>query len=346
MKIVHVVDSLDRGGQETFLVNLSIEQKKSGHSVNILCFKEQGVLAEYAERYGVNVHVILSHKNSTFEVINKLSQLLKELSPNIIHTHNRRPLFLSLLAAPLCARKIINTRHGNGVRGLYWSLAACFVKEIINVSDDLLIKSNWVNRVLLRYKNKVIKNGILIGDTASRGEFKGKLIMVGRLNHVKNHVLALEVIKQCLLEGIDVSLNIVGEGEERHLIENKIKELNISPNVNLLGDRSDVENLLLEADIFLMTSLSEGHSIALLEACVIGLPAVVSNVGGNGEIVEHKRTGFVVELNDANGFVKAIKFLVENRNTWEDMSLLARKWAINNASINKSMTEYLDIYNR
>lgn len=345
MKIVHIVDSLDRGGQETFLVNLAIEQKKSGHEVIIISFKEEGVLANVAINNGIDVKALSTSTDSILSTIKALKGIINRIEPDIIHTHNRRPLFFTFFAVPTERKKIINTRHGNGVRGLYWSLAAIFSNKIINVSDDLFSASNWLNRELLKNKNQVIKNGILIGDKVSNGQSIGQLIMVGRLNQIKNHLLALKVVKQCLLQGVDVSLKIVGDGEEKQSIEEEIKKLGIEKNVSLMGDRSDVNDLLLESDIFVMTSLSEGHSIALLEACAAGIPAVVSKVGGNGEIVQDEKTGFVLELDDIDGFVDAIVTLTKDREVWAEMSVLTRQWVNENASMHSCAENYYDAYN-
>lgn len=346
MKIVHVVDSLSRGGQETFLVNLAVEQKSVGHEVIIVALDIGGVLEEVAIDNGIIVECIPASSLSTFAIIKHLKLLMKTITPDIIHTHNRRPLFLAFLSSPLECMKIVNTRHGNGVRGLYWSIAAIFARKIINVSEDLYTESNWVNKFLLRNKNVVIKNGIIIGEHINEGKFTNQLIMVGRLNYVKNHIFALHILQRCLQRGEDVFLTIVGDGEERNLIESEIRKLNIEDRVCLLGDRSDVVELLLASDVFLMTSLSEGHSIALLEACAAGVPAIVSNVGGNVEIIHNNQTGFVVDLNNIDGFVDAIGKLTKDRTLWKQFSKSTREWVIDNASMKRCGIDYEKVYKK
>jgi glycosyltransferase involved in cell wall biosynthesis len=339
-KILHVVDSLERGGQETFLLDLAITQKKMGYKVEIICIFTGGILIEKAEQNDISVVALTECK---YKILG-LKKAIDNFKPDVIHTHNRAPAFITLLAKFTYFHKIVNTRHGNGVRGLYWTIAAFFIKKIINVSEDLYQESNFLNRKCLSYKNVVIKNGIVIPTIISNNNNLGRLIIVGRLNSVKNHSLALHIIKECLNQNLPVTLDIVGDGPEYSFIQFEIKSLALEGHVNLLGDRNDVNDLLSHSDLFLLTSLSEGHSIALLEACATGLPAIVSNVGGNSEIVQNNVSGFINELDDVDGFVKNIKILILDRNRRYEMSKSAREWSLENASMESCAKEYLKIY--
>jgi len=343
-KVLHIVDSLERGGQETFLLDLAITQQNMGCLVEIVCLYKGGILAEKAKKNGITVAIINKPKSSLIKKLAYLRKIIVEFTPDIIHSHNRRPLIMTILAAPQYARKTINTRHGNGVRGLYWSLAALFAKRIVNVSDDLFQQSNWFNRALLKNKNTVIKNGILINNKVSTGNEVGKILIVGRLNPVKNHLLALQIIKECISQEIPVSLDVIGDGPCKKDIDKKIEELDLGQYVTLLGDRNDVQELLTKADLFLLTSFSEGHSIALLEACAAGLPAIVTNVGGNGEIIQHGSTGYVMELSNIASMVDSIKRLVSDRDLRAGMSTATREWVIENASMENCAREYSTTY--
>lgn len=343
-KILHVVDSLERGGQETFLLDLAITQKTMGYMVMIVCLFKSGILAEKAKENGIAVSILNNPTSSILKRLSYFRKIITNFTPDTIHTHNRRPLIMTMLAAPQHGRKTINTRHGNGVRGLYWSVAAMFAKSIINVSDDLFQQSNWLNRVLLKNRNNVIKNGILITDNVSTGNNIGKILIVGRLNPVKNHSLALQIVKKCISQGLPISLNIIGDGPCKTDIENQIAALDLQNYVTLMGDRNDVQELLANADLFLLTSFSEGHSIALLEACAAGLPAIVSNVGGNGEIIKDGITGYVKDLNDTTSFVSSINNLITDRDLRAKMSDSTRKWVVDNASMEKCANDYSKVY--
>tara|TARA_R110002060_G_scaffold78053_2_gene90496 strand:- start:293 stop:1336 length:1044 start_codon:yes stop_codon:yes gene_type:complete len=343
-KIIHLVDSMERGGQEKFILDLAISQKKKGFDVIILCLFKLGVFAKLAIKNKIQVYAVSEEVINYFQRITNLKKILDDEKPDVLHTHNRSPLIFSVLAKPYHSYKLINTRHGNGVRGLYWSLSALFADKIINVSSDLFTESNLINRFLIKSKNRVIKNGIEINDKISNGTNIGQLIIVGRLNPIKNHLLALNIVAECVKQCIPIKLLIVGDGPSRSEIEKHINELKITDNVQLLGDRADVNELLLESDIFLLTSFSEGHSIALLEASASGLPALVTNVGGNAEIIQNKITGWVFDLAEISKFVLKIKELIRNRDLRHKTSLNAKEWALNNVSIDACADRYIKEY--
>ncbi|MCG8528502.1 MAG: glycosyltransferase, partial [Opitutales bacterium] len=219
-----------------------------------------------------------------------------------------------------------------------------FCKKIVNVSDDVYQKSGFSNRLFCSHKNIVINNGINIPTNFSDGKSPGSIIMVGRLNPVKNHLLAFQAIKKAKATGTDVSLKVVGGGALQAELQTQINKMGLNDCIKLLGDRNDVSSLLVDADIFLMTSLSEGHSIALLEACAAGLPAVVSNVGGNKDIIKNNFNGFVCDLDDIDSFPSSILELCLNRKLWKKYSTNTRNWASQNASISKCADLYSAAY--
>jgi glycosyltransferase involved in cell wall biosynthesis len=89
-------------------------------------------------------------------------------------------------------------------------------------------------------------------------------------------------------------LDIVGDGPDRPMLERLTRELALEANVSFLGYRRDVGTLLRRPQIFLLSSISEGIALTLLEAMAAGLPAVATDVGGNREVVEPAVTGFLV----------------------------------------------------
>jgi glycosyltransferase involved in cell wall biosynthesis len=341
MKIIHLVDSLERGGQEVFLVNLAACQVKSGHDVTIICSTSAGVLEGKAKQLGVRVNASLVDIKNTFTKLVKLYSIVSEIKPELIHTHNRQPLIYAVFSLSFLRSRIINTRHGDNVRGLNWSLSAIFSYKIVNVSAELFQSSNFVNRNLFKFKNIVIHNGIPIKKSLSSGKNIGNMIMVGRLSAVKNYDYALEIVQQCKLKGTRLHLNIIGDGPEKVRLQEMVSKQGLNSEITFLGDRDDVHKLLCESDIFLMTSTSEGHSIALLEAVAAGLPCLVSDVGGNSEIITDGYNGYVIKLENLNGFVESLARLMSDRSLWSVFSENSRAWALKNTSIDKCAENYL-----
>lgn len=344
MKILHIVDSLERGGQESFLIDLAVAQKRMGHEISILCLKCKGVLEEKATAHNIPVSSLECNQISKFRALSRVRSEIERIAPDVLHAHNRLPLIMSICAMPRHSSRIINTRHGNGVRGLYWSMAATFAHKIINVSQKIYDQSNIYNKSILNRKNIVIRNGVNVNSIHSRGNRIGSLIMVSRLHKVKNHAFALQIVKECINQDLPVKLQIVGDGPEADELKKSVSLMNLDSIVSFLGDRGDVSELLSESDIFLLTSWSEGHSIALLEATATGLPSVVTDVGGNSEIVQDGVTGFVVPFGDVSAFVDSIRILIEDRSLWRKFSENAVDWALNNASMDACAILHQKVY--
>ena len=259
----------------------------------------------------------------------------------MLHAHNRQPLIYAIFSLSFIHCRAINTRHGDNVRGLTWTLSALFAHKIVNVSADLFMSSSPVNRTLFKYKNVVIHNGIPVYKTRSSGKNIGNVIMVGRLSAVKNYDYAINIVQQGKLKGVNLNLKIVGDGPEKSRLHELVNKQGLSDEIEFLGDRDDVHELLCESDIFLMTSTSEGHSIALLEAVAAGLPCVVSDVGGNSEIIKDGYNGYVVKIDNMNGFIDSLSRLITKRTLRNSFSENSREWALKNTSIEQCSENYL-----
>ena len=122
----------------------------------------------------------------------------------------------------------------------------------------------------------------------------------------------LKAIKQIVHKFPFVHLNIMGDGSDRSILESYIEQNNLKNNIYLKGIQKDIPLLLVKSDLFLMTSLWEGFSIALLEAMATGLPIIATEVGGNSEAIKHNKTGLLIPKNNIGETINAISQLIEN----------------------------------
>src|SRR5207248_975319 len=118
---------------------------------------------------------------------------------------------------------------------------------------------------------------------AGPGEFV--LLQVARLDYLKDHATALRTLSRVLTRAPRTRLVLAGDGPERTAIENQIRQLNLGDTVRLLGTCKDVARLLHGADAFLLTSVSVGIPLTVIEAMAAGLPVVATDVGGMAEVV-------------------------------------------------------------
>jgi len=137
--------------------------------------------------------------------------------------------------------------------------------------------------------------------------------------------MMLNAFKQILDNGIDAKLLIVGDGEMRDDIEVLIKTLSLSQHVIMTGYQAKPYHHLALMDIYLLSSLSEGTSMTLLEAMSIGKPCVVTDAGGNPEIIKHGINGMVTPNDNANAFAKGIETIATDTSLKESMAKKAHQ---------------------
>jgi glycosyltransferase involved in cell wall biosynthesis len=104
----------------------------------------------------------------------------------------------------------------------------------------------------------------------------------------------------------NVRLVLAGDGPQRSEIESLIAQLGLADHVRLLGTRRDIARLLSAADVFLLTSISEGIPLTVIEAMAAGIPVVATDVGGVAELVKHGTTGYLAAAQDAAGIADHI----------------------------------------
>jgi len=170
-----------------------------------------------------------------------------------------------------------------------------------------------------------------------------KLISIGRLDHNKNHRLLLECVSILISQGQQVHLSILGEGDQRMLLENKIHSLNLQQSVSLLGTVNDVEKHLWDSHVYVHSALSEGFGLTLIEAMAAGLPVVALDGGGNRDLVENGINGYLIAQPDAKLFAEKIINLLQNHQMRSDMGKYAAQFA-QQFSMESYGEKLLDIY--
>lgn len=176
---------------------------------------------------------------------------------------------------------------------------------------------------------------------AQRVDKISKLIIVGRLNIVKGHIYAFEVIKKLKFEGFDLVLTVVGEGPERKKLESYIIDNNLGDSILLVGAKcqEEIRELLWQNDIFLFTSVSlhdgkstETQGLAIIEAMACGLPVVVFDSGGVKYTLENGVSGFICDEYDIDCMSAKVKELIENNHILTEMANQAIYFVNNNYS--------------
>jgi len=154
------------------------------------------------------------------------------------------------------------------------------------------------------------------------------VILTGRLAHIKRIDVFLRAIREVADEMPNVRAVVVGDGPLRDELNSLASDLGLSSNVEFVGRKDDVEVWLRLARVFVLTSDSEGLSLSLMEAMMCGLPAVVSNVGDLGDLVENGVNGYLVPRRSPELLAQRLVELLSDRDKLDAFSKAARRSAL------------------
>jgi glycosyltransferase involved in cell wall biosynthesis len=167
---------------------------------------------------------------------------------------------------------------------------------------------------------------------------------VARLDAVKNQALMLRATRALLDQNYKVRLLLVGDGPERQNLQALATELNLGASVIFTGFQSQPADYLSLMDIFLLPSFTEGTSMTLLEAMSLGIPTVATRVGGTPEIVADGETGTLTESDNLGEFTSALKLLLEQPNTRQQMADKAKQRFSERFSVAQMVQQYQKLY--
>jgi len=248
----------------------------------------------------------------------------------------------------LSSRRDTGFRYSRKLRLAYRWLDLCFQR--------IIVPSEAVRESLLSYgipekQVVLVPNGVDVArfDSADEGLLRrelgvanGRLLLgiVARLSKEKDHLTLLHAIQALHRSGREVILAIVGEGPLQQKLLEETSRLGLRGHVHFLGSRSDIPAVLAGIDIFVLTSVTEGMSNAILEAMAAAKPVVATRVGGNPELVKEGETGYLVDVQDSMALAWTIGKLADNPGLRERMGRAARRLVIKDYSVDGMVKHY------
>lgn len=370
-KILHFIDSGGLYGAEKVLLNISSEMIHEGDFLPVVgCIvqtdAEDNDLYMEALRLGIDAERLRINNKNVLIDIWRVARKLRSMSIVCIHSHGYKPSVFGFLISRLTGIPIIATCHlwymgGKRPftqRAMIWMelFLYKFFPKIIAVS--MPIKQFLIFSGVSENKVVIIKNGISLIDHGAEGQSSlGKyrkelgvpedaflLLNVARLSEQKAQdgiIAAARVLKK---QHVKFALMIVGEGPLRNKYEELIRQWDLRDCVKLLGFRTDIKELLAVADCFLLPSRDEGLPIALLEAMAARTPAVVTAVGDIPELLTHKQSALFVPVDDSQGIVHAVTWMMNHKEQREEMTEAAYAMVRDNYSAAVMYKEYREIY--
>jgi glycosyltransferase involved in cell wall biosynthesis len=364
MRIVHVVDSLERGGLERLVCDLAVAQHQAGHAVSVFSINETAGFADALRDAGVPV--VVGHKRRGFDlgVISALRALCTSLPADVVHAHNFVPNYYAATALlGLGGRTVlVGTCHDMGTRlanrrlRWFYRLSLWRTARVAMVGRQVHERFVGGGLVPARKADTVLnavplaRFGAVEGARAKARSTLGlpqdALVIgcVGRLVALKNHRLIIDLMPALLVAHPSLHLVLLGGGVIEADLREQAARLGVADRVLIAGELPDVAGLLPAFDVFAMPSLTEGVSIALLEACAAGQAIVATRVGGNPEIIESGQRGLLVPPDDRGATLEALTSLLASPDLRRHYGEQAREWVTAHASLDALRLRYDQFY--
>lgn len=322
LNVVHVVRSLEIGGQETILCRLVEALDPRRFACTVVSLRSGGALVRRLDDAGIPVVCLRGHDGLQPRLVPELAALAYRLRADVLHTHNFQPFLYAGAASFTRPRaRLMATAHGfrtwQGFR--FPSVSRALFRRasaIVAVTPEM--------RAYLRERDvpddrlRVIVNGV---DTATfrpatdRNAARAALGIaadervigsVGRLSPEKDPENLARAMRVVADRDPRARLLFVGDGPQKAEVEALLLELGLGERARLLGARSDVRGFLDAIDVFCLPSQTEGTSISLLEAMACALPVVATAVGGTPEVVDRGAAAVLVPPGDPGALADAL----------------------------------------
>lgn len=363
IRILHVIDTTGPGGAETVFVELADRLRADHCFKSVVLLRGAGWVLDALRKRGLHV-VLLNAKGSfNWRYLLSLQSLVRRERIDLIQSHLLGSNVYCALAGWLTRRPVVATFHGavdinpnERWRGLKFWLMQRAVSRYVTVSRSLgeTIKAAGL---LDPARACVIYNGVDLQrfDRPRHRRLIQELklpddaILVGSLGNVRPaktyDVLIRAADKLCRR---DPHLYFVVAGDIKRNVmqplEALLGELNLRERVRFLGFRQDTADYLAGLDVFVLSSSSEGFSIATIEAQATGLPVIATRSGGPEEIVEDGETGVLVPINDPSALADAMWRVISNRALAEALGQAGRATVARRFAIEVMVQAYEELY--
>lgn len=383
LNVMQLILNLERAGAQEVVRTLAEYLQDNGCAVTVCAFQD-GPLRFDIEKSGIKVEILSRPRYSIVflpmflaemrRIRRELGQLIETYRIDVAQTHILEVLdFLVLsLRHDTSLRVVLWTIHNvdflptmkhwllglkRFVYRLLYRLLAGKVDGFIAVSDEVC---ESIIRQIGPIRDKVITipNGINIrrfeqpGDKAALCnqlglETNSRLVAtVGRLTEQKGHRYLIDAVTSVASSYPDTQFLFIGDGELKDELRTQAREAGLLGKIHFLGNRGDVQDLLAAVDLFVLPSLWEGLSIALLEAMAAGKPIVATSVSGTTQVMIHGQTGLVVPPRDSRALANAIVQLLSNPAQAQAMGQAAKHHVAVNFGAQKQIDEHLALYHQ
>lgn len=348
---MHLFATLPIGGAENLLLSILSLLNSNKYKSTVCTLGERGILANQIEGLGIEILELglLKKGKNRNKIVNSLTDIIEKNNIDLLHCHLYHANYLGRLAAkkakipciisihntytnPKWHRRLINywlaKKHTHKIIAgsqeikqdiLKYDFVSSDLIEIIPNSIDLKKSTSYLTKIEARRKINIPTNTYTIGT-------------LGRLEKQKGHCFLIDALAILKRSNLNIKLLIIGSGREEINLKRQAELLDLTDNIFFLGTRIDIGDLFRAMDLFVMPSLWEGLSLAMLSAMAANLPVVATQVGGVKEVLGHNDRGFIVPPYDAEKLADQIIWCINNTNLTNEIALKGASFVRSNYS--------------
>jgi len=355
MRILHTIETRGPGGAEILIVNIAKYLSDNGYSIHGLFIKD-GWIREKFMGSGYETCYYPLRKSYDISFPYTIYKFIKKHKINLIHAHEFHNSLYASIIGLLTGVQTICTFHGKNYH--CDSFRNRMIMKFISKASKMVTVSEDIKKQICSLANinpsaiNVIENGVFIPERIDKGYLKAELNLpdnsvligsVGRLSKVKGHTYLIEAAKKVVAGRPNIYFVISGDGPDKNILFNQIKRAGLSDKFFLLGNRNDISNILASLDIFVLPSLSEGTSLALLEAMCFEMPLIVTRVGNNPIILKNKPGNLLVDPARVDDLIESILLMINKKayaKKIKENAIFVKKYY----SFERMMQNYLRLY--
>jgi glycosyltransferase involved in cell wall biosynthesis/peptidoglycan/xylan/chitin deacetylase (PgdA/CDA1 family) len=366
LTVMFLIDRLWKiGGAERNLILLSKNLKANGHKVIISCLKG-GELTDKMRKEGLFVRDLDINKIYNWKGLKTLFSLVKvakQEKVNVIMTYHESSDLLGLLVSILAKVPIVSNRRDMGFKlksrhiWLYRFLNRFFdhITAVSSAVREAIVKTQWTKPSHI----SVIYNGIdpfpnsgSAFDFSSKSEFNDghlHVCCVANIHQVKGHKTLIDAASIVLKRFPNVRFFFIGTFDPNDTyykeLQKQMEDLNLENTINFTGriHHEDLPSILSAMDISVLSSMSEGLSNSLLESMSAGIPVIATAVGGNVEVIEDGKTGFLVSPDDPQSLAEALLKLLGDPERRSEMGLQGKFHVEDKFNLSMMLQRYDDV---
>jgi glycosyltransferase involved in cell wall biosynthesis len=362
MKILQIVYTLSPGGAERLVTDISNELCRQGHDVTLCVLRDdtkgnQGFYREEVSE-GINYINLKIPVGLRFNNIIIFFKLIKKIKPQVVHCHLNLVNYIFPLTLVFSRILFFHTIHSNPaaevgtrveymIRRFFYSIHKMKAITISKETSQSFIKYYKTHPFAEIYNGRNLPKPTpefqSVKDEIQNERNKGSRILlhIGTCNAAKNQRLLINVFNRLVQEGEKIYLMIIGSGFDSE--EGRSLKSLACDKVTFFGEKHNVSDYLLNADVFCLSSAREGMPISLLEALACGCIPVCTPVGGLINIIKNGETGYLSKSVSEDDYYSSIRSYLKNPEEIKKSNLI--QYYYSHFSIEECVNKYLLLYN-